>query len=90
MPTGESDWLNSLRKFATGVPTKLTRSQNEAQTRNYLIDPFLHLVGWNTHDPNQVAIEFKPDFAKTHERVDYALLHEEQPVVLIEAKSTDK
>lgn len=88
MPNSKSDWLkNSLREFATEVPARRAKCQNESQTRSYLIDPFLCCIGWNTHDPSQVFVEFTPNFAKTRETVDYALLQEDQPIILIEAKS---
>ena len=88
MSDPKSDWLkNSLREFATEVPARRAKCQNESQTRSYLIDPFLCRIGWNTHDPSQVFVEFTPNFAKTRETVDYALLQEDQPIVLIEAKS---
>ena len=88
MSNPKSDWLkNSLREFATEVPARRAKCQNETQTRSYLIDPFLCRIGWNTHDPSHVVVEFTPNFAKTRETVDYALLQEDQPIVLIEAKS---
>ena len=91
MSNPESDWLkNSLREFATEVPARRAKCQNETQTRSYLIDPFLCRIGWNTHDPSQVFVEFTPNFAKTRETVDYALLQEDQQIVLIEAKSVGK
>ena len=87
----ESDWLkNRLREFATEVPARRVKCQNEARTRSYLINPFLCHIGWNTHDPSQVLVEFTPKFAKTRETVDYALLQNDRPIVLIEAKSVGK
>ena len=91
LPNPESDWLkNRLREFATEMPARRAKCQNEAQTRSYLINPFLCLIGWSTHDPSQVFVEFTPKFSKTRETVDYALLQEDQPIVLIEAKSVGK
>ena len=82
---------NRLLEFATEiVPARQEKCQNETQTRSYLIDPFLCCIGWNTHDPSQVCVEFTPNFANTRETVDYALLQENQPIVLIEAKSVGK
>ena len=91
MPNPKSDSLkNRLREFATEVPARRAKCQNETQTRSYLINPFLCRIGWNTHDPSQVFVEFTPNFAKTRETVDYALLQEDQPIILIEAKSVGK
>lgn len=60
---------------------------SERQTRASLVDPFLQALGWDPGEPLLVTQEYKPDIAtKSNERVDYALLRDGQPVVLLEAK----
>jgi len=57
-------------------------SSNEMLTRYALIDPLLRTLGWDTEDPDQV----EPEFSVQKGRPDYALRHEGQPFILIEAK----
>ncbi|MCY4514219.1 MAG: type I restriction endonuclease [Candidatus Tectomicrobia bacterium] len=56
--------------------------KNEAQVKQSVILPILRAIGWNTDAPEQLSAEFQAGSG----RVDYALLHYEQPKVFIEAK----
>ena len=55
---------------------------NETRTRQVLIDPLLKALGWDVTDPARVALEYSAGQG----RADYALLGEEDPVAVIEAK----
>ena len=57
-------------------------SANETATRNYLIEPLLRTLGWDIADPDLVT----PEYSAGQGRVDYALMHNDAPIVLIEAK----
>ncbi|MCR4404096.1 MAG: type I restriction endonuclease [Candidatus Acetothermia bacterium] len=59
--------------------------KSEALTRYALIDPILRALGWDTEDPGQV----KPEFITKKGRADYALLQDNKPLVVIEAKPLD-
>ena len=62
---------------------------NEASTKLFLINPFIdEVLGYSLSSPADVQPEFGTDFdfAKTGLRVDYAILHKGNPIVLIEAK----
>ena len=62
---------------------------NEKQTENYIIEPFLGDLGFNLQDPNspEAAIpEFDRGVRSSNTRVDYALLLNLQPVMLVECK----
>lgn len=56
---------------------------NEMLTRYALIDPLLRALGWDTEAPDQV----EPEFPTQKGRPDYALFHNGQPFLHIEAKS---
>ncbi|MBI2917194.1 MAG: type I restriction enzyme HsdR N-terminal domain-containing protein [Chloroflexi bacterium] len=60
---------------------------SESRTRYALIDPLLRKLGWDTEDPDQVRPEcsVKTPAGKV-ERVDYALLEQKEPWVVVEAK----
>ena len=62
---------------------------SEALTRYALIDPLLRELGWDTSDPTQVVPEYslkKGFFVGGREFADYALLKDEFPTVILEAK----
>ena len=60
---------------------------NEEQTKISLINPYLELLGFDVRNPTVVRLEFSTGIGKGVERVDYAVLHNDDPVILIEAKS---
>ena len=62
---------------------------SEADTRNILIEPILMALGWDTMDARQVKREYNP-YPKRDKRnrrkLDYVLLVDDTPCVLVEAK----
>ena len=59
---------------------------NETRTRQVLIDPLLAALGWDVSDPDQVELEYDV----RGRRADYALLQNQKPVAVIEAKRLGK
>ena len=59
--------------------------QNEALTRYALIDPLLRELGWDTSDPALVT----PEYRSGDGSADYALLHDNRPAIMVEAKKLD-
>ena len=59
---------------------------NETRTRQVLIDPVLHTLGWDIGDPNSVELEYRigRDWA------DYVLMGSGRPIAVIEAKALGK
>jgi predicted type IV restriction endonuclease len=66
--------------------TDLTGS--EANTKNKIIEPLLETLGWNIRG-NEVMLEYPIKIGSTTKFVDYALLIEGKPVILVEAKAFD-
>ena len=62
---------------------------HEASTIQYLIMPVLAGLGWDIHDPSQVATEYRPP-ANRNVRPDIALKYSGTPVAFIEAKRLDR
>ncbi|WP_418909662.1 type I restriction endonuclease (plasmid) [Borreliella lanei] len=65
--------------------------ENEAQTRQNLIDPFLDAMGYDHTDISIVKVEDKADIPKLNglKKVDYIIYptkRDEEPTILIEAK----
>ena len=74
--------VEKLRERITANNRELRK--NEWLTRYALIDPLLRELGWDTEDPALVIPEYNVGDGST---VDYALLSEGKPVMMVEAKS---
>ena len=62
----------------------------EEATKNALIMPFLNILGYNVFDPTEVVPEFTADHGtKKGEKVDYAIIKDGKPSILIECKCID-
>ncbi|TFD93646.1 endonuclease [Jeotgalibacillus sp. R-1-5s-1] len=60
----------------------------EESTKTSLILPFFQALGYDIFDPSEFTPEFIADVGiKKGEKVDYAIMNDGQPVILIEAKS---
>ena len=81
--------------FIDDVKTRKGRFENrlnhtietEEATKTSFVLPFIQMLGYDIFDPSEVVPEFTADHGtKRGEKVDYALLIDEKPVILIEAK----
>lgn len=60
----------------------------EEATKSAFVLPFIHNLGYDIFNPIEVVPEFVTDFgAKNVEKVDYAILRDNQPVLIIECKN---
>ena len=83
-----SDLLANLQQHAGKVNDVKDFCTDEAKTRSYLVEPLLEALGYDCRDPRDVVSEFTADVAdKKGEKVDYALMRDGEPVVLVEAKT---
>jgi len=66
---------------------KLDVEGNEQATKEHLIGPFFKELGWK-RDPKTWRAEYDADFngRKKGEKVDYAILNNNEPLILIECK----
>ena len=61
--------------------------ETEEATKNFFVMPFLQMMGYNPFEPMDVMPEFTADLGtKKGEKVDYALLHDGVPSILVECK----
>lgn len=79
------DHLQTLAARAEQTGDSLT---NEEATKMALIAPFIQALGYDIFNPTEVKPEFSADLPgiKQGERVDYAVLENGQPKILVEAK----
>jgi Uncharacterized conserved protein len=62
--------------------------QTEEATKSAFILPFIQILGYDIFNPIEVVPEFITDFgAKNVEKVDYAILKDGVPVIIIECKN---
>jgi len=63
----------------------------EAATKSSLIEPLIRALGYDTSDIDEVCPEYTADFGvKKGEKVDYAILKDGAPIMLIECKSASE
>ncbi|UIR54848.1 type I restriction enzyme HsdR N-terminal domain-containing protein [Sphingobacterium sp. SRCM116780] len=81
------DFKDEIRQFASRVDRLLPQIKTEEATKTSLIMPFLKILGYDVFDPFEVQPEFIADIGiKKGEKVDYAILREGKPIILIECK----
>lgn len=80
-------WLDELEQTVQTLADRIKQHErtlhgNEQATRYALIDPLLAALGWNLADPGEVVAEYPLE----GRRVDYAMLYDGEPYLLVEAK----
>lgn len=81
------DFKDSILQFASRVEKLCPQIQTEEATKNALIMPFIQLLGYDVFNPFEVNPEFIADIGiKKGEKVDYAIMRDEKPIVLVECK----
>ena len=79
--------LSQLHSYASEIQELVQHCTNEQQTKLTLVNRYLDLLGFDVRNPRQVRVEYETGLGKGVERVDYAVLENGEPVILIEAKS---
>ena len=85
--TGDGRLEEKLEAFATRAKRIAPACDNEEQTKVSLINPYLELLGYDVRDPMVCRLEYRADIGQGHEKVDYAILRDGSPSILIEAKA---
>lgn len=81
------DFIDQLKQFAKRVEGLKDSIQTEEATKTSIIMPFFALLGYDVFNPDEFLPEFTADIGiKKGEKVDYAIMSEGNPVILIEAK----
>ncbi len=81
------DFIDKLKQFSKRVESLKDNIQTEEATKTSLIMPFFSLLGYDVFNPDEFIPEFTADVGiKKGEKVDYAILQNGRPVILIEAK----
>ena len=81
------DFIDEVQTRSSRFAGRIDHLETEEATKNSLVLPFIEMLGYTIFDPTQVVPEFTADVGtKKREKVDYALMQDDKPVILIECK----
>lgn len=81
------DFITEIKELSSRVLALKPNILTEESTKHSLIMPFLKTLGYDVFDPTVIVPEFTADIGtKKGEKVDYAILRDGKPIILIEAK----
>lgn len=81
------DFKDEIKQFGDRVEKLKNQILTEEATKNALIMPFIKALGYDVFNPFEVVPEFIADIGiKKGEKVDYAIVKDGQPCILIECK----
>ena len=76
-----------LKQFSSTILKRAESIQSEEATKMSLIVPFFRILGYDVFNPNEFCPEYTADVGiKKGEKVDYAILFNNEPQILIECK----
>lgn len=81
------DFIDQIKQFSKRVASLKDNIQTEEATKTSLIMPFFALLGYDVFNPDEFIPEYTADVGiKKGEKVDYAIMNNGEPVILIECK----
>jgi predicted type IV restriction endonuclease len=81
------DFKDQIKQLGERVLRLKDQIKTEEATKNAFIMPFIQALGYDIFNPLEVIPEFTADIGiKKGEKVDYAIMKEDQPIILIECK----
>ena len=81
------DFKDSIKQLADRVAQLKDGIQTEEATKNAFIMPFINALGYDVFNPLEVIPELNCDLVKKKgEKIDYAIMKEGTPIILIECK----
>lgn len=82
------DFNNNIKQFSERISTLKKSIATEEATKMSLIVPLFQMLGYDVFNPTEFCPEYTADVGiKKGEKVDYAILENGQPAILIECKS---
>lgn len=81
------DFAAKIQELSEKIKQSRAHVQTEQATKSAFIMPFLQLLGYDVFSPLEVVPEYTADVGiKKSEKVDFAILRDGQPVMLMECK----
>ncbi|MCM3124656.1 type I restriction endonuclease [Mesobacillus sp. AQ2] len=85
------NFIEQIKTLSNRVTKLQTTVVTEEATKTSIIMPFFQILGYDIFNPEEFTPEFVADVGiKKGEKVDYAIMNEGKPVILIEAKSINE
>ena len=83
--------IEDIKELADRIPEILRLQPNEAQTNQWLVEPFIEALGYRISDPTQVERESTADYGPRQSyKVDYVIKSEGVPIIVIECKKASE
>lgn len=81
------DFKDTIKQLAERIAKLKENIQTEEATKNAFIMPFINALGYDVFNPLEVLPEMTCDIGtKKGEKIDYAIMKDDQPILLIECK----
>lgn len=81
------EFKEQIKQLGEKVSKLKDQIKTEEATKSAFIMPFIQILGYDLFNPMEVVPEFITDFGvKNVEKVDYAILKDGQPILIIECK----
>lgn len=81
------DLYDDLEKFYERISSMKKCVETEEATKHSFVMPFLQILGYDVFDPNVIVPEFTADVGiKKGEKVDYAIMQDGKPIIIVEVK----
>lgn len=81
------DFKDVLKQLSDRVLNLKDNIQTEEATKNAFIMPFIQMLGYDVFNPIEIVPEFTCDIGtKKGEKVDYAIMKDNEPIILLECK----
>ncbi len=85
------DFIDQIKAISQQIEKLKAQIQNEQATKAAFIMPFIQALGYNVFNPMEVAPEFTADVPGVKgEKVDYAIIKDSKPIILMECKSCNE
>jgi hypothetical protein len=81
------DFKDQIKELVERINKSKDHIKTEEATKNAVIMPFIQTLGYDVFNPAEVVPEFVADIGiKKGEKVDYAIMQDGKPVIIIECK----
>ena len=85
-----ADFQSSITNLAANIPERIGLAKTEEATKISCVNPFLRALGYDTEDLTEVVPEHTADVrGGNSEKVDYAIILNGQPIMLLECKAAN-
>ena len=82
------EFADKIKELSNRIKQLRSSVQTEEATKHSFVMPFIQILGYDVFNPNIVIPEFTADIGKKKgEKIDYAIMRDNEPLILIEVKS---